>query len=190
LILLTVGTQLPFGRLVRAVDAWCEESGRSDVIAQIGTTEPVEYRPKHFEWRAFIPPGALDDLMEKAELIIAHAGMGSIISALQHAKPIVIMPRRADLGEHRSDHQQATAARFEGRTGIYVAQSESDLSVTVNRAISHASGSFQALSEYAEPRLTMSIRRFILTGEVGVECGHMSDLGPELAVKPQDLSLG
>lgn len=187
MILLTVGTQLPFGRLVRAVDAWCAESGRSDVVGQIGDIDPVGYRPRHFEWRAFIPPQALDELMGEAELIIAHAGMGSIISALQHAKPIVIMPRRADLGEHRSDHQLATAARFEGRPGVYVAREESALGAALNGALAHASGAFQALSDYAEPRLTESMRRFILTGEFNPERGGVGAMGADLAVKPKDI---
>jgi len=183
LILLTVGTQLPFDRLVRAVDAWCAETGRSDVIGQIGATNSRGYRPKYFEWKAFVAPQALNELMVEAELIVAHAGMGSIISALLHAKPIVIMPRSGVLGEHRSEHQQATAAKFEGRAGIYVAREESVLPETVNRAIAHASGSFQALTEYAEPRLTGSIRRFILTGEVGSERVYVNDLRTKLAAE-------
>jgi UDP-N-acetylglucosamine transferase subunit ALG13 len=184
LILLTVGTQLPYSRLVRAVDAWCAETGRNDVIGQIGTDNPLEYLPRHFEWKAFVPHGELNKLMSEAELIIAHAGMGSIISALQHSTPIVIMPRREDLGEHRSSHQLATAARFKSRAGIFVAQDESVLSATVNEAIAHTTGTFRVLPQFADPRLTQSIRRFILTGEVDAERGDVNGQGPELAQNP------
>ena len=36
-------------------------------------------------------------------------------------KPIVVIPRRAKLSEHRNDHQLATAAALEGRAGLRVA---------------------------------------------------------------------
>ena len=36
-------------------------------------------------------------------MIVAHAGMGTIISAMQHQKPIIIFPRIAALGEHRTN---------------------------------------------------------------------------------------
>lgn len=164
MILLTVGTQLPFDRLVRAVDAWCGESGRRDVVGQIGDVGLRGYRPANFAWSPFVAPRVLDDLMKRADLIIAHAGMGSIISALRYAKPIVVMPRRAAFGEHRNDHQSATVARFSNRAGIYVANEESQLRATAERVMTRSASSFGALSAFAEPSLIRSIRHYILTG--------------------------
>ena len=59
--------------------------------------------------------------------MIAHAGMGSIITALELGKPIMVMPRRASLGEHRNDHQVATAKRFAEQGRIMVAFNEKEL---------------------------------------------------------------
>jgi UDP-N-acetylglucosamine transferase subunit ALG13 len=106
MIFVTVGVQLPFDRLVRAVDAWAGERMRSDVFAQIG---PSQYRPQHIEFRAFVEPPEFRRLVECADAVVAHAGMGSIITALELAKPLIVMPRRAELGEHRNDHQLSTA---------------------------------------------------------------------------------
>ena len=50
------------------------------------------------------------------------------ISAMTHARPILIMPRQAALGEHRNDHQLATADRLKDRTGVFVAADEAALS--------------------------------------------------------------
>ncbi len=50
--------------------------------------------------------------MQAATAIVAHAGMGTILTALEMGKPLLVMPRRAALGEHRNDHQLATASRF------------------------------------------------------------------------------
>ena len=46
MIFVTVGTQLPFDRLIRAVDNWAKAAGRRDVFAQIG---PASYRPLHID---------------------------------------------------------------------------------------------------------------------------------------------
>ena len=172
MILLTVGSQLPFCRLVRAVDAWCAATGRSDIVGQIGSIGPDSYRPRHFKWDQFIAPGRFDELMTEADLIIAHAGMGSIISALRNAKPIVIMPRRAALGEHRNEHQQATAARFAGRQNIYVADDERVLPATLERA---AGGPSQTatISPFADRKLINSLRSYILND---AERGGATDL--------------
>lgn len=110
MIFLTLGTQLPFDRLVRAVDEWCGARGRDDVFGQIADPGDTGYRPQHFDWVAHLPPEDYTTRFASARLIVAHAGMGSIITAMERGKPIVLMPRRADLGEHRNEHQLATAA--------------------------------------------------------------------------------
>jgi len=155
---------MPFDRLVRAVDAWCAASGRRDVFGQIGRVGEDGYRPKHFEWNAFVSPNALEEHARVADLIIAHAGMGSIISALRYSKPIVIMPRLASLGEHRNEHQLATATRFAKRPGVYVTNDSSELGQMIERATAQTSSSAKAISAFAEPRLIRSLRRYILTG--------------------------
>lgn len=163
MILLTVGSQLPFDRLARAVDLWCAETGRDDVIGQLGEPGPDGYRPRHYKWSAFMPPSELDKMLNDAQLIIAHAGMGSIISALRSAKPIVIMPRRASLGEHRNDHQVATAGRFAGRPGIYVAEDEIALPAALARA-AEAQALNASLPPFADRTFTAPLRQFIFNG--------------------------
>ena len=54
-------------------------------------------------------------------MIYAHAGMGTILSALKQDKPIIIVPRLASLKEHRNDHQIATAMRMDELGYVYVA---------------------------------------------------------------------
>jgi UDP-N-acetylglucosamine transferase subunit ALG13 len=53
--------------------------------------------------------------------------MGSILTAIELSKPIVVMPRRAHLGEHRNDHQWATVNRLGEDVGIAVAADETEL---------------------------------------------------------------
>lgn len=124
LILLAVGTQLPFDRLVCATDDWARSNGRSDVVAQIGAST---YRPHTLKTFPFLAPDAFQALQAEASLHISHAGMGSILQAMEHGKPIIIMPRDFSRGEHRNDHQMATARRFSGTPGVHVALKETDL---------------------------------------------------------------
>jgi len=88
MIFVTVGAQMPFDRLVKTVDQWACERGRDDVFAQIGMTD---YRPSNIQWTDFLTAEEFKQRFEAANVIVAHAGTGSIITALQLGKPILIM---------------------------------------------------------------------------------------------------
>jgi len=156
LILVTVGAQMPFDRLIRAVDAWAESTGRRDVFAQIGTTG---WRPRHIEWAAFLTPADFRARVEAASLLVAHAGMGSILTALELGRPILVMPRRGDLMETRNDHQVATAKQFEKQGRVAVAMDETDLVDRLNSMNVVAGGT--PISRHASPALIHAIRSFI-----------------------------
>lgn len=166
MIFLTVGTQLPFDRLVRAVDQWCAQTGRKDIFGQIADPGSAGYYPSNFEWAKFVEPEKFTSCFEKASLVIGHAGMGTIISGLTLGKPVVIMPRLADLREHRNDHQIATAQQFKGRNMVYVAELESDIPTALDDAAASASmpKTTQA-SSIASDELLKALRDFIHTGK-------------------------
>ena len=123
MIFATTGTQLPFPRLVRALDAWAG-AGKEPVVAQIGP-DPGPY--PHLEVHATLPPARFDALFAAARVVVAHAGIGSILSARAHDRPLILVPRRAELGEHRNDHQTATARRLAGRAGLRIVWDPADL---------------------------------------------------------------
>lgn len=156
LILVTVGTQLAFDRLIETVDDWAARHRDEKVFAQIG---PASYVPRNMEHRDFVVPGEAQALFRSAELIISHAGMGSILTALTYHKPILILPRKAALGEHRNDHQRATAKWLENRPGITVAWEAAEVGALLDlRAELHAGTD---ISEYASVELISSLRNFI-----------------------------
>lgn len=145
MIFLTIGTHEPFDRLVRAVDDWAESRGRDDVFAQIVDPGEHGYRPRRMEWTGKMPPEDYARVFEQAEFVVAHAGMGSIITAMTQRRPIVIMPRRSHLREQRNDHQFATARRFAERGGVIVAEDETTLPGTLDATVaSLAAGTLQA----------------------------------------------
>jgi UDP-N-acetylglucosamine transferase subunit ALG13 len=124
LIFVTVGTQLPFDRLIEAVDRWADANGRNDVVAQVGNSS---YRPRRIETRQFLEAAEFQALQRQAELLIAHCGIGSMVSALEAGQPILMLPRRASKGEHRNDHQWATAQGLKGLKGVHIAMDEEEL---------------------------------------------------------------
>jgi len=78
MIFVTVGAQMPFDRLIRAVDLWAAHSGRDDVFAQIGEGG---WLPEHIDWATKLAPIEFRERMKEADIIVAHAGTGSILSA-------------------------------------------------------------------------------------------------------------
>lgn len=133
MIFVTVGTQLPFDRLVRSVDQWARAS-RHDVFAQTGDSA---YKPEHIDSMKFLGMKEFDRRVSQADLLVSHAGMGSIITAMEMSKPIVVMPRLARFGEHRNDHQLATVSKFKKLSNVFVAESENELSDAIQQALDH-----------------------------------------------------
>lgn len=123
MIFITVGTQLPFDRMVKALDQWSKNTSE-EVFSQIGHST---YKPQNMRFEPFVSPVKAEEFFKQSSIIIAHAGMGSILTALKYQKPIVVMPRKASLGEHRNEHQTATANWVKGLNGVYVANDEVEL---------------------------------------------------------------
>ncbi|MCI0629919.1 MAG: hypothetical protein L0Y44_04615 [Phycisphaerales bacterium] len=126
MIFVTVGHQMPFDRLIRAVDAWVQRTGRTDVFAQVGDTA---YRPDRFRAVAHLSIDEFRQRMQAATGIVAHAGTGTIIAALQLGKPLLVLPRLSRLGETRNDHQIPTARHFAEAGHILAASDEQDLAL-------------------------------------------------------------
>jgi len=122
-IVATVGTQLPFFRLIKALDAIARENS-FEIVAQTfencPDAEAIDQRP-------FLSPDEFESLASRADLIVGHAGIGTIISAERLGKPLVLFPRRASLGEHRNEHQLATVKAMSQRKGIHIAWDEAQL---------------------------------------------------------------
>ncbi|MBK9127263.1 MAG: glycosyl transferase family 28 [Phycisphaerales bacterium] len=148
MIFVTVGAQMPFDRLVQAVDAWAGQRPDIEVFAQIG---PTSWRPQHARWTQFLDPPAFEAACRRAEVLVAHAGMGSIITALELGKPILVMPRRGALGETRNDHQVATARRFAELGAVEVAWDEAELGSRLEAIVARLSGTAGADSRPAIP---------------------------------------
>ena len=104
MIFVTVGTHYQgFERLIKAVD---ELTGKGEikenVIIQIGYSD---YTPKNCKWFRFVDPEDFVEFCKKSNIVITHAGIGSIIIPLKIKKPVIVVPRYKKFNEHTDDHQ-------------------------------------------------------------------------------------
>ena len=174
MIFLTVGSNQPFDRLVRAVDEWCHKRGQSEVFGQILERGRYGYRPRNFDWVARLSPEEYLSKFKDARFVIAHAGMGSIITAMSLAKPIIVLPRRGHLKETRNDHQYGTVRRLVGQPGIYVAMAEEDLPELLDHVVplSDTGIATGTLSAFADDCLIKGLRDFIHSGPADIRKTH------------------
>ena len=119
MIFLTVGTQFPFDRLVKAVDvAVGQNLLDEEVFAQIGRNS---YVPKNFDAVVSLEKNKFNRQIREASSIIGHAGIGSIMMALENHKPMLVVPRLKQYGEVVNNHQLNIAMKFEQRGYLVVA---------------------------------------------------------------------
>lgn len=131
MIFVTVGSQMPFRRLVRAMDEWAGLNRDVDVLAQVG--RDPDFQPAVLHCLVSVSPLRYAELVRECELMVAHAGMGSVLTALEHGKPMILMARRGALAETRNDHQLATLRWLRDKPGIYAAEEENDLKAALDR---------------------------------------------------------
>lgn len=161
MILVTVGTDLPFDRMVKVIDRWAGDRGREDVFAQIGEGG---WKPRHIPFAEFLDPVDFKRRLAAAKVIVAHAGMGSILTSLHHGKPILVMPKRASLGEQRNEHQLATARRMEELGKVDVAWDEAELELKLDGIDSLSSRG--TIEPFASGGIIEGLSAFIREGRI------------------------
>lgn len=159
MIFATVGTQLPYDRLIRALDEWAKCNPEMDVFAQIGVST---YKPRHMRWARMISAESFRDHLDASDAIVAHAGMGTIISGVELGKRIIVMPRRAEFGEHRNDHQLGTVKRMSHLRGLEVVNDSEQLAnaLDTETEISPKDMNGNEFMFSASPQLINEIRSF------------------------------
>ena len=158
MIFVSVGSMMPFDRLIRSVDAWAAAHPEMPVFAQIGSGR---YEPAHARFVRLMPPADYARHVAEAKLFVAHAGMGSIITAIEAGKPLLMLPRQQSLGEHNTDHQLATVRNVGDRPGLHHVDSDADLGAAIDRLLATGSAAPAPIARYASDALLDNVRAFI-----------------------------
>lgn len=121
MIFVTLGTQnFPFNRLLEMVDRLVGEGIiAGEVFAQTGHST---YVPQNYSCAAFLDSADYSRCMTEADLIIAHAGVGTIMNCLSNHKKLIVVPRTQRFGEHVDDHQFEIAEEFGKKNYLLVAE--------------------------------------------------------------------
>lgn len=151
MILVLTGThQQPFNRLLEAVDAL----NLPEVIAQTGHST---YQPRG-ACHQFLPFGQVQELLRAAEVVICHAGTGTVMSALAAGKCPVVAPRFVQFGEHVDNHQIELVAALAENDLIVPWLPGNELAAAVEKARSKTS----ARQIGPAPELIVHLHRSVL----------------------------
>ena len=112
MILVTLGTQdKSFHRLLEELDKLIADKIIKDkVIVQAGHTK---YESNNMEIIDFIPIEDFNDLIKKADVLITHGGVGSIMTGLKNNKKVIAVPRLKEYKEHTNNHQLQIIKNFD-----------------------------------------------------------------------------
>ncbi len=133
MILAIMGSEASLFEFDRLIDELDEIASTIDeeIIIQIGNGNKAPRNAKYFR---FLQDQEFNDCCSSSRIIISHAGIGSIITALRFHKPLIIVPRMKKYGEHIDDHQLEIASEM-GRMGhIKVIYDIKDLRYAISNA--------------------------------------------------------
>ncbi|GHA47733.1 beta-1,4-galactosyltransferase [Amylibacter ulvae] len=159
MIFVTIGTMFPFDRLIQTMDAWAKDHPEQQVKCQIGTGS---YIPEHMEYVRKYSQAEFSETVRTADLVVSHAGMGSVITAGRFGVPIVMIPRIKSKGEHTTDHQVATANWLRKKPGVFIADHHAELGGMVDYALINGEKGNELFTQYADSAFTDRLRDAIL----------------------------
>lgn len=135
LLFATVGATLAYPRLESAIIE-LKRAGKipERVILQVGRTMGQHAAVEGLEIVEAVPFGELQDLLARSDLVVCHAGTGSILTALANNCAVVAMPRSIQHGDHYDNHQEQIAGVFAERGLIQTASDSQSLLAALTRA--------------------------------------------------------
>lgn len=140
-----------FSRLIKEMD---RIAGKIDeeVVMQISDTHYLPHNAKYFR---FTSEEEYERLFESARVIVSHAGAGTIITALQRNKPIIVVPRRKEYGEQFDNHQVEIARELEREGRIKVVWDVREL----EEALNGVNENFTSIEK--DKKLVLSLKDYI-----------------------------
>ncbi len=163
MIFITVGGEkYPFDRLVRAIDeAVASGALAGPIFGQVGS---ADYLPAHYPYARYLEFPAMVDNIARAEIVIAHAGVGTVLLALSRGKIPIIFPRRPEFGEHLDDHQVEFARRA-AKTGKVLSAEETGELIALAGNFDSATAAMPVPGESLKETLIQYLRRVVGPGK-------------------------
>ncbi len=148
MIFVTLGTQdKEFRRLLQGVfdlnieDEIFIQSGSTKfkIVDQLSENSSIpellrSKSEKNYLIYSYIDKEVFEEYMQKASVIISHAGVGTIVQGLKLNKPMIIVPRREKYKEHVNDHQLEIVETFKNEKYIISVEDTADLEKAITEA--------------------------------------------------------
>ena len=133
MIFVTLGTQkFQMNRLIKAVDELAA-SGRvnDDFFIQTGVST---YKPKNCDYVDFMDSAQYEKYISNCNVLITHAGVGTILTGIKASKPVIVVPRLARFDEHVDDHQTQIALAFSEKKCVLCCENLDELADYIEKS--------------------------------------------------------
>ena len=132
MIFVTLGTQdKPFTRLLEMIQKQIDNGNiKEKVVVQAGYTKFESDDMKIFD---YVDGDDFNNLIEEADILITHGGVGSIFTGLRAGKRIIAVPRLAKYGEHTNDHQIQIVSNFDSKGYLIKVNSDEEMEDAIKR---------------------------------------------------------
>lgn len=146
MIFVVLGTQkFQCNRLLREIDRLVENGTiKEEIFAQKGYSD---YTPKNYISIDFLTKEDFEKKVEKCTLLITHSGVGTILSGINHHKPIIVYPRLRRYKEHVDDHQLNIAKAFSKKELVLMCGEHDDLAELIEKSKSFSFGTYESQRE-------------------------------------------
>lgn len=158
MIFVVLGTQkFQCNRLLKEIDRLVENGKLQEkVYAQRGNSD---YVPKHFEFTNFLAKEEFEKKIEESSLLITHSGVGTILAAMNHHKPIIVYPRLKKYKEHVDNHQMDIAKAFSKKNLVLMCSETDDLGQVIEKSKTFTFGTYISQRECVLETIRNYIRK-------------------------------
>lgn len=158
MIFVTLGSQkFKFERILQAIDDQIDEGLITDeVFAQIGHNT---YSPWNYDAVNFLDTDTFQKKINEADIVICHAGTGSIIKSLKAGKNVIVVPRRPEFNEHVNAHQEQIADMFSVNGLVIKCDDVNELWKCIKEAKEKEPKTYTSNTEYVLNKIDLAVRK-------------------------------
>lgn len=156
----SVGTHpQQFNRLLKEVDK-IASSNKYKFSVQSGCSD---YKMKNTVQKDYWSGEEYEKMFKEADVVVCHGGAGTIIHALELEKPVVVVSRQKEFGEHTNNHQSEIADAMEREGKVLAVKEIGELEETLAKALT-----FKPKKGSTRARLVKRIEEFLKETESGL----------------------
>lgn len=147
MIFVALGTQkFQMNRLLEKLDSLVKEGKVNDsIFAQTGNSD---YIPKYYSFVHFLEKKDFEKEIRDCDVLITHGGVSTIITGVTFLKPVIVVPRLSEFGEHVDNHQVQIARSFKKLNYVLMCDNIDDLDRIIDESRVHKFETYHSQREH------------------------------------------